>query len=226
MPPWPSDSRSSFVGSDFSYEDVSGRDLAADAYRGFWRTPAARPDDPASPTTVTYSYPTLSVYGVSLQRALLGGVGSLEAGLYGSREDESGFDPTVPNSQWRYLAGYQTQPWADLLVGVQAYAEVMRDYPAYQASLPAGSSAADEVRLVTTLRLTRWLDYQAWRLSLFVALSPTDDDYLFQPEVSYKVTDSLGLTCGGNLFGGSRSTTFFGQLDRNDNVYLSLRFDF
>jgi len=36
----------------------------------------------------------------------------------------------------------------------------------------------------------------------------------------------LAATVGANIFGGRRDWSFFGQFDANDNVYLSVRFDF
>jgi hypothetical protein len=94
-----------------------------------------------------------------------------------------------PNSQVRFLAGYQREAWKDFTVGFQGYAEVMRDYTAYRRSLPAGAPAQEHIRGVLTTRLTQYLHYQTWRLSLFAAYSPTDEDYFLQPAISYKVTE-------------------------------------
>ncbi|MDP2706444.1 MAG: hypothetical protein Q8O70_02925, partial [Burkholderiales bacterium] len=73
---------------------------------------------------------------------------------------------------------------------------------------------------------THFLDYQTWKLSLFVAYSPTDEDYFVQPEASYKITDQLGASVGANVFGGRHETTAFGQFERSDNAFFRLRFDF
>lgn len=208
------------------YRQVAGLDASLYAYRGFWRIPGVRLDDPVSPTTATRFFPKLSVYGASVQRGLVDGVLSLEAGYYDSRQDREGGDPTMPNSQWRFLAGYQRQLWEDFTAGVQAYGEVMDDYGAYRDSLPAGSPPQDRLRAVVSVRLTQMLDYQTWKLALFVAYSPTDADYFLQPEVSYKVTDDLSVSVGANVFGGRDETTFFGQLDRSDNVFANVRYDF
>ncbi|MBI4563725.1 MAG: hypothetical protein HY716_03405, partial [Planctomycetes bacterium] len=43
--------------------------------------------------------------------------------------------------------------------------------------------------------------------------------------LSYKFSDDLAVTLGANVFGGRKDTTFLGQFDKNDNVYLSIRFD-
>jgi len=205
---------------------IDGFDMSFYAYRGFWRSPSVRLNNPVTPTSATWFFPELSVYGVSAQRNALGGVVSLEAGYYDSRSDRSGTNPAIPNSQSRFLAGYQREVRKDLTVAVQSYAEVMEDYAAYRRSLPLASPAQDRVRAVLTTRLTQYLRYQTWRLSLFGAYSPTDEDYFIQPAVNYKVTERLSLAVGANIFGGQRETTYFGQFQKSDNMWSNLRFDF
>jgi len=208
------------------YRRTAGFDLSAYAYRGFWRWPSMEPDSFSAPTRVTSFYPALSVYGMSAQGGALGGVLSLEAGYYHSRDDEAGDDAVVPNSQVRSLIGYQRQLRQDALLGVQYYVEVMEDHDAYRAALPAGSPEQGEYRDLVTLRLEQQLEHQAWKLALMCFYSPADDDYLLQPQVSYKLSDEVMATVGANVLGGERAWTQFGQLDRNDAVYLVLRFDF
>ncbi|MFQ5853809.1 MAG: hypothetical protein ACE5JU_24895, partial [Candidatus Binatia bacterium] len=70
------------------------------------------------------------------------------------------------------------------------------------------------------------LKHQVWKLVLFVFYSPADSDHLLQPQVSYKFSDDFSATLGANIFGGGKDTTFLGQFDKNDNLYLSVRFDF
>ena len=102
----------------------------------------------------------------------------------------------------------------------------MNDYRAYRDSLPAGMPQQDRFRGVVSTRLTRMLKYQSWTLSLFAAYSPTDNDYFLQPEVSHKLTDNVGVSAGANIFGGKSETTFFGHLNRSDNVFFRVRYDF
>ncbi len=208
------------------YRRAGEFDISGYAYRGYWRSPSMRVDNPVVPTTVTNFYPGLSVYGASAQRNLAEGVLSLEAGYYDSMENRRGVDPAIPNSQWRFLAGYQRQPWQDFTVGVQTYSEVLTQYTAYLASLPPGSPRADRFREVLSARLTQLLRYQTWTLSVFAAYSPTDQDYFIQPEAAYKVTDKFSISGGTNMFGGESHTTFFGQFDGSNNVFLNLRYDF
>ena len=185
-----------------------------------------RPNDFAAPTRVTAFYPDLSVYGASAQGSALSGILSFETGYYHSREDEAGADPTIPNSQMRFLVGYQRQLWADFTLGVQYYTEVMEGYSAYKSSLAPGFSTDRDYRDTVTLRFDQLLKHQTLKLSLFAFYSPADNDYLIQPQVSYKLSDNLSASLGANIFGGEKRTTFLGQLGKNDNIYLSVRFDF
>lgn len=208
------------------YRKISDVDISVYAYRGFWRTPGRRPDSFVSPTRVTAFYPKLSVYGMSAQGSAFSGVLSFEAGYYDSRSDENGDDPTIPNSLARFLVGYQRQLRPDTGLGVQYYTEIMQDHSAYRNSLPSGLPAQQGYRDVVTLRLDQLLGHQTWKLSMMSFYSPADNDYLLQPQVSYKFSDNLAATLGANVFGGQRNWTSFGQFEKDDNVYLSIRFDF
>ncbi len=102
----------------------------------------------------------------------------------------------------------------------------MEDCSAYVNALPAGFPVQKECRDIVTLRLEHLLKRQTLRLFLFIFYSPVDNDDLIQPKVSYKFSDNFSSTLGANLFGGERDTTFLGQFDKNDNVYISVRFSF
>jgi len=206
--------------------NLLGFDTAVYASRGFFTTPGMRPDNPASPTQVTLFFPRLATYGASAQGNALGGVMALEAAYYDSMDDRPGRDPAIPNSTARYLVGYQRQPWSDLTAGIQYYGEYVFDYGPYRDTLPPGFPAQDRLRQLLTVRLTQLLRYQTLRLSFFAFYSPTDEDYDLIPEVRYSVTDALWGAIGANLFGGKTETTAFGQLNRNDNVYVVARYEF
>ena len=205
---------------------LSGWDLALYAHRGYYRTPSMVPDSAAVPPSLSMRYPRRNAYGASGRGAALGGVLSLEAGYYDSREDRSGTDPLLPNSQALFLAGYQRQLSADFTVGLQYYGERTLRYDRYLSSLPPGFPKQDELRQLVTARLTRLLKYQTWKLSLFGYWSPTDEDFYLIPEVWHSLADGVWVAAGANVFGGSSETSFFAQLDKNDNVYINLRYEF
>jgi hypothetical protein len=208
------------------YRDVAGYDASLYYYHGFSRQPSMMPDDPPAPTKLTLFYPELSVYGASVQGRALDGVLSLETGCYDSRQDRHGADPMVPNSQMRYLIGYQRQLWEDFTLGLQYYSEYMQDYSDYVQSLPAGFPREKRLHRIASLRLTQFMIHQTLRLSFFAFYGLSDRDYLLNPEVKYNLTDSVWIALGGNVFGGEKTFTQFGQFAKNDNVYTQLRYEF
>ena len=209
-----------------AYRDIAGFDVSLYFYRGFFRQPSMRPDNPMTPSKLTLIYPKLSEYGASLQGRALDGVLSLEAGYYDSREDRKGTDPMIPNSQTRYLIGYQRQLWEDFTLGLQYYGEYMHDYSAYLRNLPQGFPKEKRLHELGSVRLTQFLLHQTLRLSFFSFWSPSDGDYLMNPEVKYNFTDHIWAAVGAMSFGGGEKWSQFGQLDKNDNVYLQVRYEF
>jgi len=208
------------------YRDIGGFDTSLYFYRGFFRQPAMVPDNPLAPARLTLFYPELSIYGASLQGRAMGGVLSLEAGYYSSRQDKEGTDPMIPNSSTRALIGYQRQLWEDLTIGFQYYVEYMHDYSEYRKGLPQGFPEEKRLHQLMTVRLTQLLVQQTLKASFFAFYSPSDRDYMLNPEVRYSVTDRLWTALGANIFGGNKNWTRFGMMDRNDNIYLQMRYEF
>ena len=190
-------------------------------FRGFFKEPVGM--DPAGGTLF---HPGLSVYGTSVQGPLLGGVASFEFGYYDSREDRAGTNPLIENASLKFLLGYEREVRTDFTVRAQYYLERMLEYGAYKASLPPGAPEKKEYRHLLFLRLTRFLRYQTVELSLVGFFSPTEEDGMVNPKVSYKITDRWSVSSGANVFFGKKDFTQFGQLDKNDNLYVRLRAGF
>jgi hypothetical protein len=201
--------------------NVSGFEAAVYGYYGFWKNPEGM-----DPSSMRPYFPELSVYGASMRGAIGGGVGNLELGYYDSREDSDGSDPLVPNDEFRFLIGYERELRRNLSCGIQYYLEHMCDYDEYLSGLQPGSSASDEDRQLLTLRLTQQAMNQNLMISLFVYVSPTDEDMYARPVMSYKASDQLSFTLGGNFFAGNEKYTFFGQFEDNSNVYAAGRYSF
>ena len=205
---------------------VLGWECALYAHRGFYRNPTTESDSMGASASVLMRFPRRGVYGASAQRAGLGGVVSFEAGYYDSGDDPTGRDPVVPNSQALYLAGYRRQVGRSFTVGLQYYGERMLQYDRYRSGLPAGFPEQDRHRKLVSGRFTWLSNYQTWKLSFFGYWSPTDHDFYLIPEAWHSLADGVWVAMGANVFGGASGTTFFGQLDRNDNVYATLRYEF
>lgn len=208
------------------YRDIKGFDASLYLYRGYFRKPYMIPDNINNTTKISLHYPELSIYGASLQGKALDGVLSLEAGYYDSRQDKKGSDYTVPNSQTIFLIGYQRQFWEDFTIGIQYYDEYMHDYSEYKENQPSGFPSDRRFHQLATIRLTQFLMHQTLKLSFFSFYSTSDGDYMLNPEIRYSFTDSIWAAIGGNIFGGGERWSQFGQLEKNDNSYLQVRYEF
>ncbi len=208
------------------YRDLAGFDASAYYYRGFFRQWALQPDSLTRPSKINLVYPELSVYGASIQGAVLEGILGVEAGFYDSRQDRDGDDPMIPNQSSRLLIGYQRQFWEDFTAGMQYYAIYMHDSNAYKKSLPAGFPMEEQWQDLMTVRLTQLLSHQTMRLSFFAFWSLADNDYLLMPEIKYNFTDHMWAAAGANIFGGGQEWNQFGSLDSNDNIYVQMRYEF
>jgi len=208
------------------YRRVGDSDVSAYFYKGFFRDPGMKADNFNSPTTISHFYSKLAVYGLSAQRSALGGVVSSEVGYYDSLDDRGGKDPGINNSQSKFLIGYQKAFAGDFTVGMQYYGEWMHQYNQYKDNLPPAFSKKDRLHQYITLRFTKLLKYQTLKLSLFTFYSPDDEDFLVIPEVSYNFTDNLQAILGANIFGGVDINTALGQHNKDDNVYLTVRYSF
>ncbi|MEK7308440.1 MAG: hypothetical protein AAB089_05150 [Nitrospirota bacterium] len=208
------------------YRDIAGFDTSLYFYRGFFRQPSMLPDSMSSPTRIDFFYPELSVYGASFQGRALDGVVSLEGGYYDSRQDRDGTEPMIPNQFTRFLIGYQRQVWEDFTLGLQYYCEYMNDYSKYVENLPAGFPQERKLYDLVAVRLTQFLKNQTLRLSFFSFYSPAYGDYLLNPEVKYNFSDHVWAAAGASIFGGGENWSQFGSLDKNDNLYVQVRYEF
>ena len=208
------------------YRSIGDIEFGAYAYKGFFRSPAMKADDFNAPKILSSFYPELAVYGLSAQRSALGGIVSTEYGYDDSWDDRSGKDPGIPNSRSRFLIGYQKAFPEDFTVGIQYYGELMHHYGPYEANLPSAFAKRKELHQYITLRLTKLLKYQTWKLSSFTFYSPDEEDFFITPEVSYNFTDNLLGVLGMNIFTGAEDNTTFGQHKKDTNIYATVRYSF
>lgn len=203
------------------YRNLGSYEVAAYGYEGFWKSPGG--SDPNSGRAL---FPRLQVFGGSARGPLARGIVNFESGWYRSADDLSGRNPFINNSEVRYLVGYEQELGHELTGGIQYYVEQMLEYDNYRRTLPPGMKRADEFRQVVTFRLTKLLMSQNLQVGAFVYYSPSDNDAFIRPKVNYKLSDHWIVEVGGNIFVGQDEHTFFGQFERNNNVYCSMRYGF
>ena len=203
------------------YRNISVYEVAAYFYSGHWKSPGGF--DSASGLAL---FPKLRVIGGSVRGPLGKGIGNVEVGYYDSHDDNKGNNPFINNSEFRVLAGYEQEIAKNLTFGAQYYLEHILDHNNYLRTLPAGSQARDENRHLLTTRLTFLTHSQNATWSLFTYYSPSDQDYYLRPKVNYRIDDHWTTELGGNIFGGKKNHTFFGQFQNNSNIYISVRYGF
>ncbi len=201
-------------------EEWRNTEWALYGYRGFFKRPlgVAAQSVNASLILVPF-FPKLSVIGASARRAVAQGIGWIEVGRYHSREDNSGKDPLIPNSQDRFLLGYEQELLPKLTSSVQIYLEHQRQYRSLINGALQPQFEPEEWRQVVTLRLSYRLMQEKLHLHWFSFYSPSDKDYYLLPSLNYRFSDQLQFDSGLNLFGGSDNHTFFAQLEENSNLY-------
>jgi hypothetical protein len=202
------------------YKNISNYEFALYSYRGFWKSPGGQN---ASGTRAIF--PDLNVYGSSLRGAVGKGIGNVEFGYYESVDDKSGKKGNINNSEVRFLAGYTQEVGKDFTAGVQYYLEHMLQYGNHKDSMASGLTR-DRNRHLITVRLTKLLMNQNLRCSVFTYYSPSDKDAYLRPNVNYKINDSFAVECGANVFFGDYPDTFFGQFEKNTNIYTAVRYSF
>ncbi len=202
-------------------KNISATEVSFYGYRGYFKDPVGM--DPYSGKAV---FPRLDAAGASLRTQVFSGILKLETGIYHSVDDSSGEDIFIPNSEVRFLAGYEHELGKDFTGGVQYYIEHMLDYGNYKKSMLSLFPMRDMVRHLITIRLTKLLFHQNLTLSFFGYFSPSDQDFYLRPKVSYKATDHLLLESGINWFAGSHDYTFFGQFEKGTNIYCAVRYSY
>lgn len=199
------------------FKRVGATEYALYGYRGYFKQPTAVSPQ-GRPT-----FAPMDAVGASVRTPLAGGIANAEASWYESRDDGNGDAPRIPNSQARWLVGYERELVTNFTGAVQYYGERIADYGALRASAPDPDVLPEKWRSLLTLRLTYRARRDTLTFGMFSFYSPSDEDYHLRPTVSWRLSDTWQITGGANLFGGDAPHTFFGQLEDNSNVYLRLR---
>lgn len=202
------------------FRTIDGVEYALYGYDGYFKQPNAVSEDGVP------SFAEMRSLGASVRGSLGSGVANFEFAWYDSLDDGDGSNPGIPNSQLRFLVGYDWEAVTNFNVGLQYYLEWTQDHERLIANSPAPRFEPDEYRSVFTNRLTYRMMRDKLTLSAFTFYSPSDDDVYTRPSVNYRYSDAWQFTVGANLFAGDDEHTFFGQLEDNVNAYARMRFYF
>lgn len=220
-----------FENGEFAFRfsrSLAGFSSALYFYKGFYKNPVGVEmvmiDDMPEMMPV---YPRLNVYGASVRGQVVGGILWLEGGFYESRWDIGGANPLMPNSHITAISGYERQVASNLTANIQWQVEYMLDHDLYRVQREADEMfVRDEIVHLLTSRVTKLLMDELLNLSSFIFYSPTNEDLYLRLLASYKYSDEITVSIGGNLFDGKHIETDFGQFRKNDNVYMKFTYGF
>ena len=201
-------------------KNYSGVEVALYGSKGFWTTPVGINEMGSA------YFPKMNSLGASVRLSLAGGLLNAEYVAYNSLEDQDGTNPFLPNSQQRFLLGFETELLKNVTASVQAYIEHTDDYDAFKAASFYQKQIVDENRQLLTLRLRYATMQQKLTYSFFTFYSPTDSDAYIKPSISYRHNDQWLYALGANVFWGNEEFSFFGQLQDNTNAWLRVRYQF
>ncbi|MFQ5498475.1 MAG: hypothetical protein ACE5FH_02280 [Candidatus Zixiibacteriota bacterium] len=209
---------------------VNNFSLAAYYYHGFYKNPLGIESVVVAGDSLIAGvavHPRLNVYGASARGATIGGVLWMEAGYYDSRDNPDGINGNLPNSSLRGLLGYERQLATNLTANLQWQLDYLQDYDSFKDNRSGdGVHLRGEVTQMVTSRVTSLLSSELLTVSLFMFYSPSERDFYIRPRVGYKHSDELTLAMGANLLGGDHDNTEFGQLRKNDNLFIKLTYGF
>jgi len=197
---------------------IGSIEAALYGYRGYTKQPTAV-DELGAPR-----YSRLNAICASVVMPLGKGIANAEYAYYRSVEDSEGTDPSVSNSQSRFLLGYSQEVMANVTGAVQWYTEAIQHHDSLLTHSLYPEYEQEAYRHWVTGRIT----WQAWRQTLtinsFLFYSPTDNDGYLKASASYSPTDKWQVRGGVNLFSGEETHTFFAQFEDASNVYFAFRY--
>lgn len=234
-------------------QNIAGMTPSLYGHFGHWNNPNSMKFN-GDQTALIPWYGALNVYGFSLRGMKLGGVLSLEAGLYDSRDDDSGTNPLIENSSQRMLALYERSLAPNWDIGLQYYQERILNYDAIEGNMDRffGDQSGqtfmdkdglrDELRHLFTLRLTRKMLNETLIFTWFNYYSPSDQDFYLRPKLAFEYSDQIRFSLTANVFGAygenadtahylqntipNYYNTMFGQFRKDSSLNFSARYIF
>ena len=171
---------------------------------------------------LTPTHPWFTFYGLNFSRPVGMWVIRGEGGYYPKRSYDTKYfttqvDGLTEKPFFQSMVGVEYQLTADLNIAVQAIQERILDYEE--------AIVTDEVANLGTVLLKGSFRNETIQPMWLTLYHFSNDSYLSRIMIDWKYSDSFTITFGTDILGG-RADTIFGQFDKNDNLYLKMRYDF
>jgi len=136
---------------------------------------------------------------------------------------------TIDVDQLNYVLGFDKTlftNWQFSFQFIQMWAKYRNDYNKTLYTLLNGATRGPLDKLETTLTLMLATDFMHERLKPQILLIYGDDnDWRISPKVSYEINDQWLATAGLHFFEG-KEQNLNGQFDKNDEVFVELKYTF
>ena len=185
-------------------------------YSGFFKSPSKFEN--------SMTYAEMDSVGASVRMPALGGLLSSEFSYYDSKEDPSGRNPLINNSQLRFLIGYENEIATNTTLASQLYLEKTLDYRELFSNTFVDQILPKENRTMLTFRLTNLALQQRLTNSIMLFYSPSDKDHYLRASAKYKYDDNWTLVFGLNLLEGDTDETFLAQMKDNSNWFTRVEY--
>ncbi|MGC9375727.1 MAG: DUF1302 family protein [Bacteroidales bacterium] len=163
-------------------------------------------------------YHRLGVAGGSFSTTLGGTVLRSEAAYYMDKHFSTENlinDGLIKKNYLHYLVGLDFSI-AGITMSTQFIQEYILDY--------ADDITNDEVENTMTILVNETFFRETLTLELFSYIGLNNADALVRPKLTYNISDGLDVLAGANLFFGDSGR--FGQYDKNDMVFMKLKYSF
>lgn len=163
-------------------------------------------------------YHRLGVTGGSFSTSLGGTVLRGEAAYYMNKNfSTSNFlnEGLLERDYLHYLIGYDFSLF-DITMSVQFIQEYIMDF--------SDQITNNEFENTATFLANKSFFRETLILDLFAYIGLNDGDALIRPKATYSLSDGLEILAGANIFLGD--TGRFGQYDKNDMVFIKMKYSF
>ncbi len=209
---------------------VWGIDYSVSYYAGLSHqfSMISRFDPVQNQITLTPTYKPLHVVGGDFQR-IFGSWGIKGEGAYFRTADPRRRDPEIENPHFKYVLGSDWTPGDRVALTLQWVQDIHEaDAPKHtqngSTQMATVSHSPDRVASSVSAVL-RWNPFDYVTSQVIGVLNLKDKDSFVLGFVSYELADALHITAGGLFFSGPVDSPF-GQMDKEDKVFLEVKYSY
>jgi hypothetical protein len=164
----------------------------------------------------------LHVFGFTYNKVIgpfvLRGEASYYLNKYFQTESVKDRDGVAKHNYLYYMLGCDYHIMENLDINVQFIQKVISNYSRHLFERETQNSFS--------LFLQTDFLHETLKGKVLLIYNASEGDFWISPEVSYDISDKWQIAFGANFFEGGSKDDFFGQFDKNDQVYFEIKLGF